>query len=146
MPGLGEERIGIRQLADRSPVHDRDSCGEVLDDRQIMGDEQVGQTTFRLSVHQQIHDLGLHRDIQGGDGLVGHEELGIHAERPGDGDTLPLPSGELVGEALAPADIDTHVGHQRIGPMVNLRMRPGGMMEANGLLEGLAHRQTRIQR
>jgi hypothetical protein len=41
-----------------------------------VGDEQVSQVQLVLQVFQQIDDLGLDRDVQRGDGFVGHDQFG----------------------------------------------------------------------
>ena len=62
-----------------------------------MGNEHVGQVLFFLQFLQQVDDLGLNGHVQSGDALVAHDELGLHRQRAGNADTLPLAAGELVG-------------------------------------------------
>ena len=75
--------------------------GDVLDDGEIVGDEEVREPELVLQVLQQIDDLRLHGDVERGDRLVEHEELRIRRQRARDADALPLPAGELVRIALA---------------------------------------------
>ena len=63
---------------------------------EIVGDEQVGHAEVALQLHQEVEHLGLHALVQGGDGLVAHDELRVGGEGPGDGHPLQLPAGELV--------------------------------------------------
>ena len=54
------------------------------------------------SVADQLEDLRLHGDVEGGDRLVGDQHLGLEGERPRDADALALAAGELrvaVGRA-----------------------------------------------
>ena len=44
----------------------------------------------RLQVQQQVDDLGLDRDVERRDRLVGDEQLGLDGERAGDADALAL--------------------------------------------------------
>ena len=53
-----------------------------------------------LQILEQVEHLRLHRDVQGGDGFVTHDELGIDGQRPGDADALPLAPRKLVGIPL----------------------------------------------
>ena len=46
-------------------------------------------------VLEQVQDGGLDADVERRDRLVGDQQLGPQRERPGDGDPLPLPAGEL---------------------------------------------------
>ena len=48
----------------------------------------------------QLEDLRLHRNVEGRDGLVGHQHVGPHGERPRDADALALAAGELVRIAV----------------------------------------------
>ena len=65
-----------------------------------MGDEQVGQAELLLQVFEQVDDLGLDRDVERRDRLVGDDEIGVGRERAGDADALPLAAGELVRVAV----------------------------------------------
>src|SRR5205814_8491674 len=91
---------GRRDLHDLAQVHDRDPVRDVLDDGQVVGDEQVGQLELRLQVFQQVDDLGLDGDVEGGDRLVADDERRLHGECPRDANPLPLAAGELVGIAI----------------------------------------------
>jgi hypothetical protein len=50
-------------------------------------------------IHQEIKDLGLDRDIQGRDGFIGDDQIGMKGNSPGDTDPLALSSTELMGIA-----------------------------------------------
>ena len=57
-------------------------------------------------VVDEVEDLGLDGDVEGGGGLVGDEQLGLAGQRHGDHDPLAEAARELVGigvEALAGA-------------------------------------------
>ena len=66
---------------------------------------------------QQVDDLRLDRDVEGGDRLVGDDEVGVHGQGAGDADALALAAGELVGVAVdvlgAQADALQELGHPR---------------------------------
>ena len=61
-----------------------------------MGDDHHGHA----GLCQLLHDgqnLADHFRIEGGGGFVKKHDLGVHGQRPDDGDTLLLAAGELVG-------------------------------------------------
>ena len=51
----------------------------MLHHSQIMGDEDIGEAEPGLEVDQEIEDLGLDRDVEGRDRLVGDDQLGLGA-------------------------------------------------------------------
>src|SRR5205807_6097661 len=87
---VGVDLFGVRDLDDLAEVHHGDPVAQVADDRQVVGDEQVGQVELVLEVLQEVHDLRLDRDVERGDGLVGDDEGGVQDQGAGDADALPL--------------------------------------------------------
>ena len=83
-----------------------------------MADEHQPQPQGRLEVLEQVEHLSTHGDIQGGGGLVGHDDVGVQSERTGDRDTLTLPTGDLPGQHVESAGGQTHeveqVTHTRL--------------------------------
>ena len=51
-------------LDDAAEIHDRHVVREIVDHREVVGDEQIGQPQFVLQLAQQIENLRLHRDIK----------------------------------------------------------------------------------
>ena len=92
-----------------------------------MGDHQVGQSVAGLEVLHQVEDLGLDGDVEGRDGLVGHDQLGIEGEGPGQADALALAAGELVGVAVDRGAAQPHLVEQRADLLllVGAGRRPG---------------------
>ena len=72
----------------------------MADDADVVGDEDVGEAELVLQVVEQVDDLGLDRDIEGGDRLVGDDQLRVRRQGPGDPDPLALAAGELVRVAV----------------------------------------------
>jgi hypothetical protein len=64
-----------RQLDELAQVHHAHPVADVLDDRQVVGNEQVGQLELVAQLDEQVEDLGLDRDVEGGDRLVGEGSL-----------------------------------------------------------------------
>ncbi len=104
-PGVRVARRAVEllrrpELDDLAQVHDRHPVADVLHDRQVVGDEQVGQPESGAQVGQEVEDLGLDRHVERRDRLVADDELRLDGERPGDADALALAAGELVRIAL----------------------------------------------
>ena len=90
----GEKSAGIRMLRvlvnlvaggdlhDLSQIHDRHPVADMLDHSEIVGNKKIGEMPFFLKLLQEIDDLGLNRDIQGGDRLVRHDKFWIHSQGP----------------------------------------------------------------
>src|SRR5262249_28430030 len=96
MSRVGVELLGRRDLDDLAQVHHGYAGRDVLDDREVVGDEQVREAELGLQILEQVHDLRLDRDVEGGDRLVGDDQLGIHGQGPRDPDPLALAARELV--------------------------------------------------
>ena len=80
----------------RPEVHHRDAVADVLDHRQVVRDEDVGQAELLLQVFEQVDHLRLDRHVERGHRLVADDELGAHRQRARDADALALAAGELV--------------------------------------------------
>ncbi|MCY1462372.1 hypothetical protein D9M71_801380 [compost metagenome] len=81
-------------------IHHCHLVGNVADHGQIVGDEKVGHAQFFPKPLQEPDDLVLRRNVEGADGLITYDEGRIDGEGTGNGDTLALPAGKLVGVAL----------------------------------------------
>ena len=91
MHGRGEERFGRRQLDDAAHIHHGHAVTHQPHHRQVMSHEEIGEPELGLEVLHQVEDLGLHRDVEGGHGLVGHHEARIEGEGARDAHALALP-------------------------------------------------------
>ena len=83
-------------LDELAEIHDADRVCQVLHDREVVGDDDVGQLVRALQIAHQVEDLSLDRDVERGHGLVRDDQLRAEGERPGEADALPLPARELV--------------------------------------------------
>ncbi len=72
----------------------------MFDDRQIVGDKQIGQGKFFLDVLQQVDHLGLNRQVKGRNRFIGDDQTGANRQGPCDADPLSLAAGKLVGIAI----------------------------------------------
>ena len=98
-------------------VHHRDAVGDVPHDRQVVGDEQVGQAEVVLQVLEQVDHLRLHRDVERGDRLVADDDLRLQGQGPGDPDALPLAAGELVRVAVDEVGVQADPVEQFLGAL-----------------------------
>ena len=92
----GEDLLHRAGLHDPPQVHHRDPVGDVPGQSQVVRGDQGRQPQVGAQVEQQAQDLAAHRRVQGGDGLVGHQDLGLQDERARDHDPLALAAGQLV--------------------------------------------------
>ncbi len=80
--GVGMQRVlvevvAVGDLDDLADVHHRHAGRDVADHREVVGDEEKGQTELILEVLQQVDHLCLNRDVERRDRLVGDDELRI---------------------------------------------------------------------
>lgn len=97
------------------------------DDTEVMGDHDDGGAGLLLQFAEQVEDLRLDGDVEGGGRFVGDEEFGLADEGHGDHRALAHAAGELVrvraGLPLRVGDADAaqHVhGDRERGPLRHL--------------------------
>jgi hypothetical protein len=83
-------------LDDPAQIHHEHAPREMTNEREIMGYEKVRKPQPSLKVLQQVEYLCLYGDVEGGHGLVQHQQFGLGGERTGYPDSLSLASAELV--------------------------------------------------
>ena len=110
--GLRVELVDAGHLDHPPEVHDPDPVADVLDDREVVGDEQVGEPEFLLEVVEQVQDLALDRHVEGRHRLVADDEVRVDRQRPGDADALALAAAELVRVAVDVALVEAHLAEQ----------------------------------
>ena len=138
------------QLVDRAfldelaQVHHPDAIAEVPHHRQVVRDEEVGETEVALQVVEQVQHSRLHADVERTDRLIEHDDLGFDRERPGDAQPLPLPTRELMREAVGVRGVEAHLRQQLLDAAV---MVPAVQaVDHERLGERRPHRLARIQR
>ena len=70
---------------------------DVLDHRQVVGDEQIGQLELVLQVVQQVDDLRADGHVEGADRLVADDQARVERQRAGDADALALTAENSCG-------------------------------------------------
>jgi hypothetical protein len=64
MCGLLEHLGGWAVLDDSASVHDGDPVGDSCHNPEVVRDEDDGHAELFLETHEELEDLGLHRDIE----------------------------------------------------------------------------------
>ena len=94
--GRPVDLVDGRGLHDPARVHHRDLVGDVGDHAEVVGDQDQAHVVLALQLREQVHDLGLHGDVERGGRLVGDDQVGLQGHRHGDHDALAHTAGELV--------------------------------------------------
>jgi len=102
MTGRGEQRADLRLLHQLALVHDGHAVRQVRHHAHVVGDQEDRYPELVAGAAQQVEDLGLDGDVEGGGGLVRDDDLGFEHERHRDHHALLLPAGELVGVVVDP--------------------------------------------
>jgi len=84
-------------LHDPAQIHDGHPRRQMLDHRQVVADEQVGQAEFALQFAQQVQDLALHRHVQRRGWFVADHHLGLHDQGTRNRHALTLTARHLAG-------------------------------------------------
>ena len=114
-------------------------------DREVVGDEKVGQVELALQVLQQVDDLGLDRNVQRRHRLVADDEVRVHRQGSRDADALALATGELVGVAIREVRVQPDEPQQLLHPPSPILDRADRVV-VQRLLQDVADRHPRIER
>ena len=71
-----ENLIGRARLDDFASIHRLDPVGDVAHDREIVGDEDIGDAERLLKLHEQVQDRRRHRDVECAHRLVADDHPG----------------------------------------------------------------------
>ena len=94
---------------------------------------------------QQPQDLRLDEHVEGGDGLVQHDDLGSQRQGPGDGHALALAAGELIG--VAPHDRARQGDHvEQLGDALVALLAAAHVVHPQRLLNDPVDGVHRVQR
>jgi hypothetical protein len=118
----------------------------VLDDREVVGDEEVRQVELLLEVLEEVDHLRLDRDVERGHRLVADDQLRADGERAGDADALALAAGELVGVAAHVIRVETDCLQQMGDLLLALTPGLGELVDDERLPHDGAHGHPRVQR
>ena len=96
VPGVIEQRRGAGRLDDLARVHHRDPVRPAGDHPEVVGHQDDRHPQPQPQVVDQLEDLLLDGDVQGGRRLVGDQQLRLAGQRHRDHHPLPHTAGELV--------------------------------------------------
>ena len=109
-----------------------------------MCDEEDADAKLHLNFFQELQDVGLHRNIQRGNGFVANQNFRLTGECAGDRNALTLTAGELIRITIE------CVGRQANNLHKFLRALPSfflGNPKVDGTFHnGFTHRHTGIER
>jgi hypothetical protein len=144
VPRVLEDLVDRARLDDPAAVHHGHAVGDVADDRQVVRDEEVGESALLLEVEQQVQDLHLHRHVERRHGLVEHDEARTDRQGACDRDPLALAARQLVREAPAllgrQTDALEQLDHARLR-----RVAARDLVHVEPLADRLAGRPPRIE-
>ena len=94
-----KQRRRRRPLHQPAGVHHRDVVRKLAEQREVMRDEEGGETQPVAQSHQLLEDLALGHHVESRRGLVEDHDLGIQGERHRDHRPLTHAARHLVGVA-----------------------------------------------
>ena len=107
---------------------------------------KICQAELLLELLQEVQDLRLDRDVQGGNRFVADDQLRFHGQRAGDTDALPAAAVQLVGIAVDQPLRQADGFHQLQDPVFDLRFGPVLPAHLHAFRDRLHHGFARIQR
>ena len=132
-----------RLLDDSAEIHHRDLIGKMLDDREIVRDEQIGDFRFDLEILQKIQDLRLDRDVQRADGLVADNEIGLECKARAMPMRWRCPPENSCG--YREAKLGSSPTRARRDATLSLRSLPRQAVNLDRLADDVADAHARIQ-
>ena len=86
--------LGLALLDDDAAVHEDDVVGDLAGEAHLVGHDDHRHALLGELAHDAQH-LADELGVEGRGRLVEEHQLGVHRQRPGDGDALLLAAGEL---------------------------------------------------
>ena len=115
-----------------------------------MRDEEDGEAAFALERGEEVEQSHANRHVEHGGGLVRYEEIGVGGQGAGDGDPLPLSSGEFIGvavdEILGRLQTDHAKKFDRPGPRAVDPAPPVAQERAYQVVRDVVHRTQGSER
>ena len=93
---LADEPRRRAALDDPAVAHHDDVVDHAGHEGEVVADEDQRRAVLDDELGEQVHDLGLHGDVEGGRRFVGDQQRRPAGEGHGDADPLALAAGELV--------------------------------------------------
>src|SRR5215831_19226106 len=145
MLGVEVERLARADLHDLPEVHHGDAVRHVQDDVEVVRDEEIGEAEASAQIHEEIQHLRLDRHVEGGHGLVSHDEARLEGQGRRDADALALAARQLVGIALGEGGMEPdHL--QQLADQATAARRVVLAVDLERLRDDAAHAHPRIER
>ena len=132
---------------DASALHDHDLVGALAGDGEIVGDEEDAHPGLGAQLVEEVEDLLLDGDVEGGSGFIGDEQARTQRDGGGNEHPLPHPARELVRELIGPllrlVDADPV---QQLDDLSTSLCPVGSAVDAQRLGDGFPDRLQRIER
>ena len=103
MAGPVNHLFGRTGFNDFSQVHHENAITDMLDDREVMSNEEIGEREALLQFLKEVYDLCLDGDVERTDGLVTNDEFWFYGQRAGDSNALALTAAEFMGVTIGMA-------------------------------------------
>ena len=128
----GEQRFGVRvhrivkdfvcvaEFHHVAEVHDQNLVGNVLDNRQVVRNKDVGKPHSLLQFFQKVDYLRLNGHVERGNGLVADDKLRLDGKCARDTNTLALTARKLVRIAVVILRLQTAFLHRVENVVVHL--------------------------
>lgn len=112
-------------------LEDRDAVADAYRLVEVVGDEDDGLVQGFLQFQQLVLHVRADQRVEGAEGLVHENDLGVGGQRAGQADTLAHAAGKLVRIGLLVA-LQAHRGDPVQGPLVALRPAFAANLQAVG--------------
>ena len=124
-----EQRLHRRALDDLAGIHHDHLVDQFGNHAQVVRDDQHGHAQALLQIAQQIEDLRLDRHIQGGGGLVGHQQHRLAGQGHGDHHPLAHAARQPVRKVVEPLRRrrDAHQLQHLDGPLLRVVVGHAGV-------------------
>ena len=109
-----------------------------------MGDDHDGQAEAVAQLGEQPQDVVPVARVERADRLVAQQQLRSGRQRPGDGDPLPLATGDLARLTVPQRRLEPHLGEGVHDPRVDLRR--GQAADLQPLADDVADGQVGVER
>jgi len=141
-----EDLFGGAYFQELAGAHHGDARGDLGDHRQTVGDEYIGEREFALELLQEEKNLRTDGDIEGGDGFVGDDELGLENQGARDADALALAAGEFVRIAAHGVFVQADAAQDCRSALEALCRGEAGFVNGKRLGNDFADAHSRIER
>ena len=121
MQRVFKQFVGFALFHYHTQVHNHNFIGNVLNNRQVVGNEHIGKLPLFLQILHQIQNLSLNGNIQGRNRFVTYNELGLQRKGPGDANSLTAAAVKLVRIGAGKALGKTYGIHQLFHAFLQLR-------------------------